>query len=102
MSSSRKRELIREYKEREKRAGLFALRCAATGAVWVVGDVRPTLPLRVETATVDDIEICFERSEKKISGRGRGAHSGAMPPPRICSRAISAIPNSTLPQGEGG
>ena len=35
MSSTRKRDLIREYKEREKRAGIFALRCAATGEVWV-------------------------------------------------------------------
>ena len=35
MSNSRKRDLIREYKEREKREGIFALRCAPTGEVWV-------------------------------------------------------------------
>ena len=35
MSNTRKRELTRGYKEREKRQGIFALRCAATGAVWV-------------------------------------------------------------------
>lgn len=31
----RKRELVREYKERDKRQGILALNCPATGAVWV-------------------------------------------------------------------
>lgn len=35
--SKHKRDLVREYKERKQRAGVFAVRCAATGEVWVAG-----------------------------------------------------------------
>ena len=34
MDKNRKREMLREYKEREKQQGVYAVRCAATGAVW--------------------------------------------------------------------
>ena len=34
---SDRRALVREYKEREVRAGVYAVRCAPTGAVWVGG-----------------------------------------------------------------
>lgn len=34
MSNDRKRELVREYKERKPRRGVYAVRCAATGDVW--------------------------------------------------------------------
>ena len=32
-----RRALAREYKEREVRAGVYAIRCAPTGGVWVGG-----------------------------------------------------------------
>lgn len=32
---TRKRDLIREYKERDVRQGIFAVRCQASGQVWV-------------------------------------------------------------------
>lgn len=35
MSSERKRELVREYKERKTRRGVFAVRCAPSGEIWV-------------------------------------------------------------------
>lgn len=35
MSNDRKRDLVREYKERKPRRGAFAVRCAPTGDVWV-------------------------------------------------------------------
>lgn len=34
MSNERKRELVREYKERKVRRGVYAVRCATTGEVW--------------------------------------------------------------------
>lgn len=34
MRNERKRDLVREYKERPKRRGVFAVRCAPTGQVW--------------------------------------------------------------------
>ena len=35
MADTRKRDLIREYMEREIRQGIVAVRCAATGEAWV-------------------------------------------------------------------
>jgi hypothetical protein len=35
MSSSRKRDLVQAYKERKRDRGVFAVRCAPTGQVWV-------------------------------------------------------------------
>ena len=35
MAEARKRDLIREYKERKVRQGIFAVRCAESGAAWV-------------------------------------------------------------------
>jgi hypothetical protein len=35
--SQHKRDLVREYKERKQRAGVFAVRCAPSGEVWVSG-----------------------------------------------------------------
>lgn len=35
MMNSRKRDLIREYKERETRQGIVAVRCAASEGAWV-------------------------------------------------------------------
>jgi len=32
-----RRALVREYKEREVQAGIYAIRCAQTGEVWVGG-----------------------------------------------------------------
>lgn len=32
---TRKRDLVREYKERKQMRGVFAVRCAATGETWV-------------------------------------------------------------------
>jgi hypothetical protein len=32
---ARKRDLVREYKERKQMRGVFAVRCAATGEAWV-------------------------------------------------------------------
>jgi hypothetical protein len=37
MDRQSRRELIRDYKERKTPAGIYALRCAATGEVWVGG-----------------------------------------------------------------
>lgn len=34
MSSQRKRDLVREYKERKQRRGVYAVRCSANGQVW--------------------------------------------------------------------
>ncbi|MBI3676509.1 MAG: GIY-YIG nuclease family protein [Proteobacteria bacterium] len=34
MDKNRKREMLREYKERKQQQGVYAVRCAATGAVW--------------------------------------------------------------------
>lgn len=39
MSKERRRELTAAYKERKARPGVFAIRCAAAGLVWV-GSVR--------------------------------------------------------------
>ncbi len=35
MDNSRKKELARAYKEQKPTPGIFAVRCTATGAVWV-------------------------------------------------------------------
>ncbi|HVV34338.1 MAG TPA: GIY-YIG nuclease family protein [Vitreimonas sp.] len=35
MSKERRRALVREYKEKKPRRGVYAVRCAATGDVWV-------------------------------------------------------------------
>lgn len=35
MSKERRRELTAEYKERKARPGIFAIRCAPAGLVWV-------------------------------------------------------------------
>lgn len=35
MSKERRRELLAAYKEKKPRPGVFAVRCAATGQVWV-------------------------------------------------------------------
>jgi hypothetical protein len=35
MSNERKRELVREYKERKQRRGVYAVRCTASGQAWV-------------------------------------------------------------------
>ena len=35
MDKASRRDAIRDYKERKPRRGVFALRCAATGEVWV-------------------------------------------------------------------
>jgi hypothetical protein len=35
MSRERRKELLAAYKERKPRPGVFAVRCAATGQVWV-------------------------------------------------------------------
>ena len=35
MDNSRKKELVREYKEQKPVPGIFAVRCAASGGVWV-------------------------------------------------------------------
>jgi hypothetical protein len=35
VSNARKRELARAYKERRVRRGVYAIRCAASGEVWV-------------------------------------------------------------------
>jgi hypothetical protein len=34
MDKNRKRDLLREYKEREKQEGVYAVRCTASGQVW--------------------------------------------------------------------
>lgn len=34
MSNQRKRDLVREYKERAVRRGVYAVRCVASGQVW--------------------------------------------------------------------
>lgn len=34
MTASRKKDLVREYKERKTRPGIFAVRCLPDGAVW--------------------------------------------------------------------
>lgn len=36
-TQNNRRALMREYKEREVRAGVYAVRCAPTGEVWVGG-----------------------------------------------------------------
>lgn len=36
-SRNDRRALVRDYKEREVRAGIYAVRCAPTGEVWVGG-----------------------------------------------------------------
>jgi hypothetical protein len=36
-TKNNRRALVREYKEREVQAGIYAVRCAPTGAVWVGG-----------------------------------------------------------------
>ncbi|MGA0604003.1 GIY-YIG nuclease family protein [Caulobacter sp. KR2-114] len=35
MDKSRKREMLQAYREEKRPAGIFALRCAATGQAWV-------------------------------------------------------------------
>lgn len=35
MDNARKKELVREYKEQKPVPGIFAVRCAASGGVWV-------------------------------------------------------------------
>lgn len=41
IGKAERREAAREFKERKVRAGVFAIRCAATGARWV--DTTPNL-----------------------------------------------------------
>lgn len=35
MEKNRKKEILREYKERKRQEGIFAIRCAATGQAWI-------------------------------------------------------------------
>jgi hypothetical protein len=35
MDNARKKELVREYKEHKAQPGIFAVRCTASGQVWV-------------------------------------------------------------------
>lgn len=35
MTAARKKDLVREYKERKTRPGIFAIRCTAEGAAWI-------------------------------------------------------------------
>jgi hypothetical protein len=35
MDKARRKDIIREYKERAPQQGIFAVRCAASGRVWV-------------------------------------------------------------------
>lgn len=35
MDKARKREILQAYKEEKRPAGIFAVRCAATGEVWI-------------------------------------------------------------------
>jgi len=35
MEKSRRKDLVRDYKERRSRPGVFSLRCLATGETWV-------------------------------------------------------------------
>ena len=35
MDNSRKKDLVRAYKEQKSRPGIFAVRCVATGEAWV-------------------------------------------------------------------
>jgi len=35
MDKGRRKELVREFKEQKARPGIFAVRCAASGQVWV-------------------------------------------------------------------
>jgi len=35
LSSEQKKDAIRQYKERKPRAGIYAVRCVATGRAWV-------------------------------------------------------------------
>lgn len=37
MDKTARREAIRDYKEKTPAAGVYAIRCAATGACWVAG-----------------------------------------------------------------
>ena len=37
MDKNSRRELVRDYKEKKTLAGVYAIRCAATGEVWVAG-----------------------------------------------------------------
>jgi hypothetical protein len=37
MDKQSRREAIRDYKERKTRAGVYAVRCVATGDVWIAG-----------------------------------------------------------------
>ena len=37
MDKQSRREAIRDYKDRTPQAGVYAVRCAATGEVWVAG-----------------------------------------------------------------
>ncbi len=34
-AGSRRKDLVREYKEKKARPGIFAVRCAATGEAWI-------------------------------------------------------------------
>jgi len=36
-TTNNRRALVRDYKEREVRAGIYAVRCATTGEVWIGG-----------------------------------------------------------------
>jgi hypothetical protein len=40
MDKQSRREAIRDYKERKTQAGVYAVRCAATGEAWVAGAVN--------------------------------------------------------------
>jgi hypothetical protein len=35
MEKNRKKEILREYKERKQQTGVFAVRCATTGQAWL-------------------------------------------------------------------
>lgn len=41
MDKNRKREIAREYREREKTQGIYAVRCTPTGEVWVGASRNP-------------------------------------------------------------
>ena len=41
MDKNRKREIAREYREREKTQGIYAVRCTPTGEVWVGSSRNP-------------------------------------------------------------
>ena len=73
MDNARKKELVREYKEQKAKPGIFAVRCTASGEVWVG---KAPEPQRKHTALWFQLEMgSFPNKDMQAAWNAHGKAS---------------------------